>query len=387
MAPCLIRLFDATLCGAGDRGCRSVPGALVLLLMVQLSRPSAGYRVDRLMAELRAQGLGFSSRCSCKRAQRGRAAFIAKETLEDFSMSNTRKSSSGKYELVLGGGGIKGYGHIGVLKAIREHDIKIGMVTGVSIGSAVAALYRNGYSPDEALDILLKEFTAFNRRVIGRGKKPTSFATVLSLLSGIELYPFFQDVLTRYNVTPRRNLRIVAFDAIQMKPVVFEGLKYDLATAVAASCSIPFVMRPVWTGDWKKGRTGRTIVERVQGKTDQTILVDGGVYHPAPGNFCKGKAIISRLGIASEMPREKYDECGTWAEYVFQSIEVAAGRFIERYFPFDETHVVVRSGKPDVGTLTFGICREQALGMVDYAYGEANNVFRREGLGKPPKSK
>jgi len=302
-------------------------------------------------------------------------------------MSQIHKPSPQKYELVLGGGGIKGYGHIGVLKAVNERNIKIGMVTGVSIGSAVAALYRNGYSPDEALDILLTEFTAFNRRVIGKGKKPSSMATVLSLMSGIDLLPFFQDVLTRYNVTPRRNLKIIAFDAIQMKPVVFEGLKYDLATAVAASCSIPFVMRPVWTGNWKKGKTGATILERMRGKVSETVLVDGGVYHPAPGDFCKGPAIISRLGIASQMPRERYDDCGTWAEYVFQSIEVAAGRFIERYFPEDERHITIDSGKPDVGTLTFGICREQALDMVDYGYVSANRVFRREDLGTPPKSK
>jgi predicted acylesterase/phospholipase RssA len=303
-------------------------------------------------------------------------------------MSTKDKPSLPKYELVLGGGGIKGYGHIGVLKAIHERDIKIGMVTGVSIGSAVAAMYRNGYCPDDALDILLKEFTIFNKKVIGKGKKPTSATTMLSLLSGIDLLPFFQDVMTRYHVTPRRNLRIIAFDALQMRPVVFEGLKYDIATAVAASCSIPVVMRPVWTGNWKKGRTGRTIIDRVRGKVDETVLVDGGVYHPAPHDFCKGPAIISRLGIASQMPTETYDECSTWAEYVFQSIEVAAGRFIHRHFPDGNSgHTVINSGKPDVGTLTFGICREQALGMVDYGYKETHRVLDLNKLGTSPKSK
>ncbi|MDZ4838302.1 MAG: patatin-like phospholipase family protein [Candidatus Melainabacteria bacterium] len=299
-------------------------------------------------------------------------------------MSTKSKSSSPKYELVLGGGGIKGYGHIGVLKAIHERNIKVGMVTGVSIGSAVAALYRNGYCPDEALDILLKEFNDFNKRVIGRGKQPTSLTTVLSLLSGINLLPFFQDVMTRYEVKPRRNLRIVAYDAIQRRPVVFEGLKYDLPTAIAASCSIPFVMRPVWSGDWKKGQTLSTILRRRRGKGEETVLVDGGVHHPAPGDFCRGPAIISRLGIASEMPQQSYDECATWAEYVFQSIEVAAGRFVTRYFPPNESHITINSGKPDVGTLTFGICREQALAMVDYGFVSAHRVFDHQGLGTRP---
>jgi predicted acylesterase/phospholipase RssA len=300
-------------------------------------------------------------------------------------MSTNSKSSPQKFELVLGGGGIKGYGHIGVLKAIHERQIKIGMVTGVSIGSAVAALYRNGYSPDEALEILLEEFTAFNKRVIGRGRKPNSVTTVMSLLSGINLLPFFQDVMTRYDVKPRRNLRIVAYDAIQRRPVLFEGLKYDLPTAVAASCSIPVVMRPVWTGHWKKGETLRTIMERARGKADATVLVDGGVHHPAPGDFCKGPAIISRLGIASEMPRQSISECATWAEYLFQTIEVSGGRFIRRYFPPNASHITIDSGKPDVGTLTFGICREQALAMVDYGYVSAHRVFDHQALGGSPK--
>lgn len=292
---------------------------------------------------------------------------------------HSQPAGSEKFELVLGGGGIKGYGHIGVLKAIHERKIKVGMVTGVSIGSAVSALYRNGYCPDESLEILLSEFTAFNKRVVGGGKEPTSLDTILSVLSGLDLLPFFQDVLTRYNVKPRRNLRIVAFDAIKMKPVTFEGLKYDIATAVAASCSIPFIMRPVFRGNWKRGRTVRTIFDRVRGKAEETVLVDGGVYHPAPSSFCKGKALISRLGMATAM-RPK-DDCATWAEYVFQSIEVAASKFLHRYFPNDKGHVTIDSGKPDVGTLTFGICREQALQMVDYGYRSAIKKFDQEGLG------
>jgi predicted acylesterase/phospholipase RssA len=303
-------------------------------------------------------------------------------------MTAKKQQTSPKYEVVLGGGGIKGYGHIGVLKALHERSVKVGMVTGVSIGSAVAAMYRNGYCPEEALDILLEEFTIFNRKVIGRGKKPSSMTTMLSLLSGINLLPFFQDVLTRYDVKPRRNLRIVAFDALQMKPIVFQGLKYDLATAVAASCSIPFVMRPIWSGDWQKGKTGRTIIERVRGKVDETVLVDGGVYHPAPHEFCQGPAIISRLGVASQMPQVRYDESSTWAEYVFQSIEVAAGRFIHRHFPGEDSgHVVISSGKPDVGTLTFGIGREQALAMVDYAHAETHRVLDLKQIGSRPQPK
>ncbi|MFM7474143.1 MAG: patatin-like phospholipase family protein, partial [Crocinitomicaceae bacterium] len=51
--------------------------------------------------------------------------------------------------LVLSGGGAAGIAHIGVLKALEEHNIPIHYITGTSAGSLVGALYACGYSPDE----------------------------------------------------------------------------------------------------------------------------------------------------------------------------------------------------------------------------------------------
>src|SRR5260221_6717584 len=41
--------------------------------------------------------------------------------------------------LVLSGGGARGYGHIGVIKALRESGIPIDLVGGTSIGSIIVA--------------------------------------------------------------------------------------------------------------------------------------------------------------------------------------------------------------------------------------------------------
>jgi len=46
-----------------------------------------------------------------------------------------------KVSLVLGGGGIKGLAHIGVLQALAEHDIGIESMSGVSAGAVVGAGY------------------------------------------------------------------------------------------------------------------------------------------------------------------------------------------------------------------------------------------------------
>ena len=51
-----------------------------------------------------------------------------------------------KKAIALGGGGAKGYAHLGVLKALKELDIHFDIVTGTSIGSFVGAVYAGGGS-------------------------------------------------------------------------------------------------------------------------------------------------------------------------------------------------------------------------------------------------
>ena len=56
--------------------------------------------------------------------------------------------------LALGGGGIKGIAHIGVIKRLEELDYSIDSIAGTSIGGLVGALYCAGYTPDEISDAI-----------------------------------------------------------------------------------------------------------------------------------------------------------------------------------------------------------------------------------------
>ena len=49
--------------------------------------------------------------------------------------------------LVLGGGGARGLGHIGVLKVLKKHSIPIHMVAGTSIGAVIGAMYAATLDP------------------------------------------------------------------------------------------------------------------------------------------------------------------------------------------------------------------------------------------------
>src|SRR3982751_5287722 len=51
--------------------------------------------------------------------------------------------------LVLGGGGLKGFAHIGVLRALAERGITPARLAGTSIGALIASAYVNGMSIDE----------------------------------------------------------------------------------------------------------------------------------------------------------------------------------------------------------------------------------------------
>ena len=57
-------------------------------------------------------------------------------------------SKKNKIGLVLGGGGARGLGHIGVLKALKKHSIPIHMVAGTSIGAVIGAMYAATQDPD-----------------------------------------------------------------------------------------------------------------------------------------------------------------------------------------------------------------------------------------------
>ena len=61
-----------------------------------------------------------------------------------------------KTGLALGGGAVLGAAHIGVLRAIKEHNIQIEYISGTSIGAFVAAFYAFGKDWEEIRDIAME---------------------------------------------------------------------------------------------------------------------------------------------------------------------------------------------------------------------------------------
>lgn len=63
--------------------------------------------------------------------------------------------------LVLGGGGARGFAHIGVIKALEELGIPIDRLGGTSMGAAIAAQYAAGLTPAEMIDLNRRGWVGF----------------------------------------------------------------------------------------------------------------------------------------------------------------------------------------------------------------------------------
>jgi len=59
-----------------------------------------------------------------------------------------------KVGIALGGGGSRGFAHLGVLKALEEKGIKPDIISGTSTGAIIGALLAADKSPDEIMEIL-----------------------------------------------------------------------------------------------------------------------------------------------------------------------------------------------------------------------------------------
>jgi NTE family protein len=139
-----------------------------------------------------------------------------------------------KVGLALSGGGVKGLCHAGVLKALDELGIKPDIISGVSAGSLVGALYSDGYTPDE-IAVLFEEISFRNMTKI-RIPNGGFFKT--------DIFQNFLSKKLRAKTFEELSipLRVVATDLDKGRSVVFKRGK--LIDPIVASCSFPVLFSP-----------------------------------------------------------------------------------------------------------------------------------------------
>ncbi len=165
--------------------------------------------------------------------------------------------------LVLGGGGLKGLGHIGVWRALTESDVQIDGVIGTSVGGLVGACLAAGMDLDElerhARALSKPDILRINRRVkwFGGVRQPSVFL-------GDPLLEYIQDLLpfSEWNdLELPFQVNAVALGTGQTH-WFGRGARTDVtpAQAIYASCALPGLYPPAKLGD--------------------DYFVDGGTEHP-----------------------------------------------------------------------------------------------------------
>lgn len=143
-----------------------------------------------------------------------------------------------KVGLAFGGGGARGFSHLGVIKAFEEYGLKFDYVAGTSVGSIMGAAYAGGLSFQEIYDIAKNLKTSDIRT--------NKFYTFTSKTDGIERVMI--EALGDINV---EDLQIpfsaVAVDIKSTNQVcISHG---NLSRAVAGSCCVPLFFEPVKFGE------------------------------------------------------------------------------------------------------------------------------------------
>ncbi len=155
--------------------------------------------------------------------------------------------------VALGGGGIRGIAHIGVLRALEKYGFRIKAVTGTSAGGLVGAVYACGFSPDEIEEILASvDQSHFFTLAIDNSPALLSLEGLAGMLSTFIGDRTFETLRIPFACTA------VDLDSAQ-EIVINSGRVIDAALATAA---FPGVFPPVKLGHFN--------------------LVDGGVLDPVP---------------------------------------------------------------------------------------------------------
>ncbi|MCL2061265.1 MAG: patatin-like phospholipase family protein [Firmicutes bacterium] len=157
--------------------------------------------------------------------------------------------------LVLGGGGARGFAHLGVFKAFEEEGFDFDFCVGTSVGSLMGALYCAGVKSAEMIPYAEQlDLKQIHRRFLLMPDDPSKIGKLVTNLLG--------DALIEDLAKP---FYCVAVDLVEARQVVFDSGK--VALAVSASCCVPGLYRPVVDG--------------------ARHLVDGGLLNNIPSETAK----------------------------------------------------------------------------------------------------
>jgi NTE family protein len=241
--------------------------------------------------------------------------------------------------VALGGGGLRGYAHIGVLDRLGREGIPVDYLAGTSVGGGVAAHYALGDDPETSADGIDEM-----AKVVFRPTIPWK-----SFLSHRGVRKFMRthlgDTLIEDLDVP---IALVAADVISRREIVFRrGL---LRVAVMATGAVPGILPAMPIGPY--------------------TAVDGGVLDPVPSSVAAqmGAGVVLAVKLGSEASKPELDAeavevtggAPSAVGVILRSIEIMQSRIAP-----DPPPVPTIAITPEFGELPSG------------------STFRRFALGRP----
>ncbi|MFN7023997.1 MAG: patatin-like phospholipase family protein [Pseudorhizobium sp.] len=164
-----------------------------------------------------------------------------------------------KLALALGGGAARGWAHIGVLRALDEAGIEVGMVAGTSIGALVGGCYLAGK---------LDELETFARSITMRRLVGLLDLTIggSGLLGGMRLTKRMQEHLEGLSIEDLDRPFVAVATELHSGHEVWISAG-SLITALRASYALPGIFEPV--------------------TCNNRTLVDGALVNPVPSSVCR----------------------------------------------------------------------------------------------------
>jgi NTE family protein len=198
---------------------------------------------------------------------------------------NLPKEKRPKVIVVLGGGGARGFAHVGVLKALREAQVPIDMVVGTSMGALVGSLYCSGIKLED-IENIAEDIRWTDISNLGL----TSLLTMVTsekLLSTEKMEKYINKLIgNKYFFQLKTPFACVATDIKTGEKIIFkEG---PVAPAARASANIPGLFAPV--------------------EYRQRFLVDGGLVENIPVSVAKlfDPDIIITIAVSADITKNSY---------------------------------------------------------------------------------
>jgi len=271
-----------------------------------------------------------------------------------------------RFGLSLGGGGARGYAHIGVMRVLEREGFRPCAIAGTSMGSIMAAIFAAGHTADNVQQVLSQmSFWRF-----------LNLNPLNDMLNFSELVRFLEPHIPRQMEDFPIPLGITATDLITGTEVYFR--QGDVFQAIRASIAYPGVINPIWVGE--------------------QLLADGGVLNQIPvdlARFLGAERVIAvdvtPLQVLHEQPQKK-----TWWQQIFRrgidvnpiqnvyrSVEIMQIRLAEVKLAVSRPDLVLRPRLEGIGLFSFQQLEQAIQDGEAAAEGKLEEIRALLAMGSP----